>query len=118
MANVSWLDQIKWDDKGLVPAIAQDHHSGQSNFAPRRPNNFGNFRAHLLNVLEGVSHGHVVSSINRGWIAHTRRVRRFQDRFGPKAGVGDAKCLRREHCDRFASLHVASKFQKFRHSVK
>ncbi|MBT3437547.1 MAG: phosphoribosyl-AMP cyclohydrolase [Oceanospirillaceae bacterium] len=29
MANVSWLDQIKWDDKGLVPAIAQDHHSGQ-----------------------------------------------------------------------------------------
>ena len=29
MASVSWLDEIKWDDKGLVPAIAQDHQSGQ-----------------------------------------------------------------------------------------
>jgi len=25
---MSWLDEIKWDDKGLVPAIAQDAHSG------------------------------------------------------------------------------------------
>ena len=25
----SWLDQIKWDDSGLVPAIAQDHESGK-----------------------------------------------------------------------------------------
>jgi phosphoribosyl-AMP cyclohydrolase len=23
-----WLDQIKWDSDGLVPAIAQDHQSG------------------------------------------------------------------------------------------
>ena len=26
---MSWLDEIKWDDKGLVPAIAQDHATGQ-----------------------------------------------------------------------------------------
>ncbi|MCY7371787.1 MAG: phosphoribosyl-AMP cyclohydrolase [Polaromonas sp.] len=25
---MSWLDEIKWGDKGLVPAIAQDAHSG------------------------------------------------------------------------------------------
>lgn len=25
----SWLDQIKWDKDGLVPAIAQDHQSGR-----------------------------------------------------------------------------------------
>ncbi|GGC09838.1 phosphoribosyl-AMP cyclohydrolase [Marinobacterium zhoushanense] len=25
----SWLEQIKWDDKGLVPAIAQDRSSGR-----------------------------------------------------------------------------------------
>ena len=24
-----WLDQIKWDGNGLVPAIAQDHQTGQ-----------------------------------------------------------------------------------------
>ncbi|WP_455204170.1 phosphoribosyl-AMP cyclohydrolase [Kaarinaea lacus] len=24
-----WLDDIKWDDNGLVPAIAQDHQSGK-----------------------------------------------------------------------------------------
>ena len=24
-----WLDEIKWDDRGLVPAIAQDHASGE-----------------------------------------------------------------------------------------
>lgn len=24
-----WLDQIKWDENGLVPAIAQDHQSGR-----------------------------------------------------------------------------------------
>lgn len=23
-----WLDQVKWDQNGLVPAIAQDHKSG------------------------------------------------------------------------------------------
>ncbi len=23
-----WLDEIKWDDKGLVPVIAQDHQTG------------------------------------------------------------------------------------------
>jgi phosphoribosyl-AMP cyclohydrolase len=26
---VSWLDEIRWDDKGLVPAIAQDASSGR-----------------------------------------------------------------------------------------
>ena len=25
----SWLDQLKWDDNGLVPAIAQDAKSGK-----------------------------------------------------------------------------------------
>ena len=24
-----WFDQVTWNDAGLVPAIAQDHHSGQ-----------------------------------------------------------------------------------------
>lgn len=24
----SWLDQLKWDEKGLIPAIAQDDQSG------------------------------------------------------------------------------------------
>lgn len=27
MSNLSWLDAVKWDDKGLVTAIAQDKHS-------------------------------------------------------------------------------------------
>jgi phosphoribosyl-AMP cyclohydrolase len=27
--SVDWLDQIKWDEKGLIPAIAQDHQSGR-----------------------------------------------------------------------------------------
>lgn len=26
---MSWLDEIKWDEKGLVPAIAQDHKTGR-----------------------------------------------------------------------------------------
>lgn len=26
---MSWLDEVKWDDQGLVPAIAQDHVTGQ-----------------------------------------------------------------------------------------
>ena len=26
---MSWLDDIKWDAEGLVPAIAQDHETGQ-----------------------------------------------------------------------------------------
>ena len=25
---MNWLDQIKWDDKGLVPVIAQEHATG------------------------------------------------------------------------------------------
>ncbi|MEW5007697.1 MAG: phosphoribosyl-AMP cyclohydrolase [Cycloclasticus sp.] len=25
----TWLDQLRWDDKGLIPAIAQDHQSGK-----------------------------------------------------------------------------------------
>ena len=25
----NWLDEIKWDSAGLVPAIAQDYHSGR-----------------------------------------------------------------------------------------
>ena len=24
-----WLDEIKWDDQGLLPAIAQDHETGE-----------------------------------------------------------------------------------------
>ncbi len=24
-----WLDEVKWDDSGLIPAIAQDHQSGR-----------------------------------------------------------------------------------------
>ena len=26
---MSWLDEVRWDDKGLIPAIAQDHQSGR-----------------------------------------------------------------------------------------
>ena len=26
---MSWLDDIKWTDDGLVPALAQDHQTGQ-----------------------------------------------------------------------------------------
>lgn len=26
---MNWLDEIKWDQDGLVPAIAQDHESGR-----------------------------------------------------------------------------------------
>ena len=29
MPNNHWLDHIKWDDKGLVPAIAQDFQTGK-----------------------------------------------------------------------------------------
>ncbi len=29
MDNSSWLDQVKWDSDGLVPAIAQDVESGE-----------------------------------------------------------------------------------------
>ncbi|AGS38645.1 MAG: phosphoribosyl-AMP cyclohydrolase [Cycloclasticus pugetii] len=25
----TWLDEIKWDEKGLLPAIAQDHKTGK-----------------------------------------------------------------------------------------
>lgn len=27
--SVDWLDEVKWDENGLVPAIAQDASSGQ-----------------------------------------------------------------------------------------
>jgi phosphoribosyl-AMP cyclohydrolase len=27
--DTAWLQQIKWDDKGLVPAIAQDYKTGR-----------------------------------------------------------------------------------------
>ena len=27
---MSWLDSIKWDDRGLVPAIAQDYMTGEN----------------------------------------------------------------------------------------
>jgi phosphoribosyl-AMP cyclohydrolase len=27
--NTSWLDEISWTDKGLIPVIAQDHLSGK-----------------------------------------------------------------------------------------
>ena len=26
---MSWLDEVRWDEKGLVPAIAQDHQTGR-----------------------------------------------------------------------------------------
>ena len=26
--NSAWLDEVKWDEKGLVPAIAQDAETG------------------------------------------------------------------------------------------
>ncbi|MDF1762987.1 MAG: phosphoribosyl-AMP cyclohydrolase [Oleibacter sp.] len=29
MNNLDWLDAVKWDEKGLVPAIAQDYRSGR-----------------------------------------------------------------------------------------
>jgi len=29
MMTEKWLDQIQWDEKGLIPAIAQDHVSGK-----------------------------------------------------------------------------------------
>ena len=29
MTTEGWLDQVMWDDKGLVPAIAQDYKTGQ-----------------------------------------------------------------------------------------
>lgn len=29
MTDLSWLDAVKWDSQGLVPAIAQDAKSGQ-----------------------------------------------------------------------------------------
>ena len=29
MAIDNWLDQVQWDSKGLVPAIAQDYKTGQ-----------------------------------------------------------------------------------------
>jgi phosphoribosyl-AMP cyclohydrolase len=27
--NDKWLDELKWDEKGLIPAIAQDHITGK-----------------------------------------------------------------------------------------
>jgi phosphoribosyl-AMP cyclohydrolase len=27
--NIPWLDEINWDQQGLVPAIAQDKHTGK-----------------------------------------------------------------------------------------
>jgi phosphoribosyl-AMP cyclohydrolase len=27
--NTGWLDELKWDDKGLIPAIAQDEKTGK-----------------------------------------------------------------------------------------
>lgn len=29
MTELNWLDAVKWDEKGLIPAIAQDASSGQ-----------------------------------------------------------------------------------------
>ena len=29
MANVKWLNEVKWDEQGLVPAIAQDAKTGE-----------------------------------------------------------------------------------------
>jgi len=27
--NASWLDEVKWDERGLVPAVAQDAQTGR-----------------------------------------------------------------------------------------
>lgn len=27
--STSWLDELRWDEQGLIPAIAQDHLSGR-----------------------------------------------------------------------------------------
>ncbi len=29
MSQFNWLDEIKWDDKGLIPAIAQEAETGK-----------------------------------------------------------------------------------------
>lgn len=29
LSNTAWLDKIKWTEDGLVPAIAQDHKTGE-----------------------------------------------------------------------------------------
>ena len=29
MSSGKWLNEVKWDDSGLVPVIAQDHASGE-----------------------------------------------------------------------------------------
>lgn len=29
MSNTDWLDEVKWDNDGLVAAIAQDHKTGR-----------------------------------------------------------------------------------------
>ena len=29
MSTLAWLDDVRWDAQGLVPAIAQDAHSGR-----------------------------------------------------------------------------------------
>ena len=29
MTNEDWLDRVKWNEQGLVPAIAQEAHSGK-----------------------------------------------------------------------------------------
>ncbi|MDE1461727.1 phosphoribosyl-AMP cyclohydrolase [Spartinivicinus poritis] len=29
MAVTEWLNQVKWDENGLIPAIAQDHKTGK-----------------------------------------------------------------------------------------
>jgi len=28
MTDVAWLDDLQWNDQGLIPAIAQDEKSG------------------------------------------------------------------------------------------
>ena len=29
MMQADWLDEINWDERGLIPAIAQDYRSGR-----------------------------------------------------------------------------------------
>ena len=49
--DTAWLDDIKWDDKGLVPVIAQDKESGRIlMFA------YANREAVALTAAKGTAH--------------------------------------------------------------
>ena len=49
-----WLDQIKWDADGLVPAIAQDHKTGRVLVTPRRFRQFASRSRHWLSANDQI----------------------------------------------------------------